>query len=86
MQYQTAYPYLPKDEIFKPHSLKKLFSVSEEEQNLSKAYANGSHNQLNFLVLLKVFDLLGYFPEINNIPDKIYLYIGCYDISAEICH
>lgn len=74
--FKTAYPRLPADELFKPYSMQKLFSISEEEKNLSKMYANGLHNQLNFLVLLKVFDFLTYFPKNHEISDKIYLYIG----------
>ena len=74
--FKTAYPKLSKDEIFKPYAMQKLFSISEEEKNLSKMYANGLHNQLNFLVLLKVFDFLTYLPNTYEISDKIYLHIG----------
>ena len=76
MDFSTAYPKLSADGFFKPYIMQKLFSISEEEKNLSKMYANGSHNQLNFLVLLKIFDFLTYFPNVHEIPDKIYLYIG----------
>ena len=76
INFKTAYPKLPENEVFKPYALQKLFSITEEEHHLSQMHVNGAHNQLNFLVLLKSFDFLNYFPDPHEIPDKVYHYVG----------
>ncbi len=65
----TAYPMLKTTLL--PKELEECFTPNEAELNFALRSANGKAGRLCFLVLFKSFQRLGYFPMINDAPEKL---------------
>lgn len=70
----TAYPMLKT--TLQQKELEQCFTPNEVEMNLALRSANGKAGRLCFLVLLKSFQRLGYFPMINDAPEKLIRHIA----------
>ena len=70
---RTAYPYFK--QLPSPDELAKLYSLTADELALAKRRAHLVPNQLSFLVLLKSFQRLGYFPHPEVVPDPVISHI-----------
>lgn len=66
---RTVYPRLKKR--FSSLELRDFYTPTEEEIYFVKSNANGGEPQLHLLVLLKTFQRLGYFPNIEAVPPEI---------------
>jgi hypothetical protein len=65
--------------------LKEYFTPSLQEVQIAYNAASGSGPVLSFLVLLKSFQRLGYFPFPEEIPGSIPMHIaGCMNFSKDI--
>jgi TnpA family transposase len=66
---RTAYPR------FKPHlsakELSEIYTPTQPEIELAYANARGTLTLVNFVVLLKCFQRLGYFPKFKDVPTTI---------------
>lgn len=71
---RTAYPRLKRIPAAK--ELKEIYTPTPEEVEFSYRAARGVENRLTLLVLLKVFQRLGYFPALHEIPGIIVSHIG----------
>ena len=76
---ETAYPRLKAHPT--PKELAAVYTPSPEELRLANVQAQRSAARIAFLVLLKTFQRLGYFPKIADIPgdcpphcDKLWLW------------
>ena len=70
---RTAYPYFK--QLPSPDELAKLYSPTADELALAKRRAHLVSNQLSFLVLLKSFQRLGYFPHPEVVPEPVIFHI-----------
>ena len=70
---RTAYPYFK--QLPSPDELAKLYSPTADELALAKRRAHLVPNQLSFLVLLKSFQRLGYFPHPEVVPEPVISHI-----------
>ncbi|MEO0808058.1 MAG: DUF4158 domain-containing protein, partial [Cyanobacteria bacterium J06643_4] len=70
---RTAYPYFK--QLPSPDELADLYSPTADELALAKRRANLLPNQLSFLVLLKSFQRLGYFPHPEVVPEPVISHI-----------
>ncbi|MGB7248735.1 MAG: DUF4158 domain-containing protein, partial [Phormidesmis sp.] len=70
---RTAYPYFK--QLPSPEELSELYSPTAEELALAKRRVRLVPNRLSFLVLLKSFQRLGYFPQPDVIPDAVIAHI-----------
>lgn len=66
---RTAYPRLKKS--FTDAELKEYYAPTEDEIYFVRNRANGDESQLHLLFLLKIFQRLGYFPPIEDVPEEI---------------
>lgn len=70
---RTAYPR------FKPNfsgvELEDVYSPTPEEADLSRASARGEGQFLDFILMLKSFQCLGYFPMPEEVPDAVVSHI-----------
>ena len=71
---ETAYPRL-KNHISAP-DLAAIYTPNLEELALAKQVTRGEVAHLGFLVLLKIFQRLGYFVPINQVPTAIIEHIA----------
>jgi len=89
---RTAYPRFATGRVLKEHELEQFYSLTPNELNYINKNIRGNQMQLNFAVQLKVFQRLGYFPEIKNVPsvviDHIKKYLGLfnYEITFQYKH
>lgn len=68
-----------------PKELKSFFTPTLKEIQLAYSAASGSEPLLSFLVMLKCFQRLGYFPYPDEIPDSIPLHIAaCLNVQGEV--
>lgn len=82
---RTAYPRFNKNIGIK--KLLKLYTPNLDEIKVSNKSAKGEMQVLNFSILLKSFQTLGYFPKINEIPTEIVKHLSIqFNISSEIIH
>lgn len=68
---KTAYPRFPKKRKIKPAELIRNYSLQPDEFNLIKLGAKTGKSRFNFALQLKTFQRLGYFIEIDKIPQEI---------------
>lgn len=71
---RTAYPRLPYH--LNNHELNDLYGLSASEQNFVTTEARKRDNQLVLAVLLKTFQNLAYFPNVDDIPSNIIAWIA----------
>ena len=70
---RTAYPYFK--QAPDPDELAELYTPTAAELALAKKRVNLVPNRLSFLVLLKSFQRLGYFPHPEVIPEGVITHI-----------
>jgi len=63
---RTAYPRFKRH--YTPNELGEIYTPTRIEINFALKVTTGEENYFNLLVLLKVFQRLGYFPQIADIP------------------
>ncbi|MBE9193783.1 Tn3 family transposase [Synechocystis sp. LEGE 06083] len=63
---RTAYPYFK--QVLSPEELAAFYTPTVEELVLARARVRRASNRLSFLVLLKSFQRLGYFPQSDVVP------------------
>lgn len=68
---RTAYPRFSKKRKIKPAELIRNYSLQPDELNLIKLRANTDKSRFNLALQLKTFQRLGYFIEIDRIPQEI---------------
>jgi TnpA family transposase len=79
---RTVYPRLKKR--FSSLELRDYYSPTEDEIYFVKNHANGDEPQLHLSVLLKIFQTLGYFPNIEDVPPEIVNYlIGALGLNSK---
>ncbi len=66
---RTAYPRFKR--YYTPNELKQIYTPTQDEIKFAYEHTKGENNFLNIIVLLKSFQRLGYFPDLNNIPPQI---------------
>lgn len=66
---RTAYPRFKR--YYTKCELKQIYTPTFEEKNFGLTHTSGETNYFNFIVLLKLFQRLGYFPELNDVPSQI---------------
>jgi TnpA family transposase len=80
---RTAYPRFKKN--ISSRELVQIYTPSHEEIEVAHKAAKGTMQVLNYLLLLKSFQRLGYFPKIDEIPIEIVKYIcSKLNISSDI--
>ena len=67
--HETAYPRIRSNVTEK--ELDEIYTPSEEDIKYSRRHTFNSISQLHFLVMLKAFQRLGYFPKIDHIDKPI---------------
>jgi Domain of unknown function (DUF4158) len=72
----TAYPYFK--QVPSPEELAALYTPTAEELVLARARVRPAPNRLSFLVLLKSFQRLGYFPQADVVPVAVIEHIHKY--------
>jgi hypothetical protein len=71
---RTAYPRFDKN--INSKSIIKFYTPNHEELELAHRIAKGQVQILNFIVMLKSFQRLGYFPKADDVPVEIVKYIS----------
>lgn len=66
---RTAYPRFPK--VFANNELQAWYTPDAEELPWAARFARGQSSRLGLLVLLKVFQQLHYFPNLDSIPATV---------------
>ena len=66
---RTAYPRFKR--YYTAEELKNIYTPTTEEKLYAGQHTNNPSNYLNFLLLLKTFQRLGYFPKLRTIPPAI---------------
>ena len=72
---RTAYPRFTTTHLNNNHQEWSAFTPTQAEKVLIQQWNRGQPLQLGFAVQLKVFQWLGYFPEIDTIPTTIVAHI-----------
>ncbi len=72
---KTAYPRFPKRKKISPIELDRSYSLQHNEISMINTAANTKKLQLNMAIQLKIFQRLGYFVEMNEIPSEIIVHI-----------
>ena len=70
---RTAYPYFKQSPS--PKELAELYTLTAAELDLAKRHVRSVPNRLSFLVLLKSFQRLGYFPHSEVVPEPVISHI-----------
>ena len=70
---RTAYPRFKR--YYTLNELREIYTPTPSEKALALANSAGQRNYFNFIVLLKTFQRLGYFPKLSSIPVPIVNYI-----------
>ncbi|MCH5584879.1 DUF4158 domain-containing protein [Shimazuella sp. AN120528] len=79
---RTAYPRLKKK--FTNDELRRIYTPTTKELSFVYAQSRGSINVINLTLLLKVFQRLGYFPKLEDIPESLVSYIrDCLHIKKD---
>ncbi|AJA46838.1 hypothetical protein CPAST_c07380 [Clostridium pasteurianum DSM 525 = ATCC 6013] len=71
---RTAYPRFDKN--INSKGIIKIYTPNHEEFELAHRIAKGQGQILNFIVMLKSFQRLGYFPKADDVPVEIIKYIS----------
>lgn len=66
---RTAYPRLKR--YFTPNELREIYTPIPSEKSFALSNTTGQRNYFNLIVLLKIFQRLGYFPKLSEIPAMI---------------
>jgi len=80
---RTAYPRFKSQATAK--ELAELYTPSASEINLAKSHVKSKRGLLRFLVMLKSFQRLGYFPLSSDVPPTVIHIRACLNLSANIC-
>lgn len=78
--YRTAYPRFHPNQKIKAKELDSDYSLTTDELRYIKENIRGDSLRLGFGVLLKVFQRLGYFPSLKEIPEAVIKHI-----TKQIC-
>ncbi len=70
---RTAYPRFKR--YYTHNELKQIYTPTSTEKKFGLEHTIGETNYLNIIVLLKVFQKLGYFPNLDEVPRQISEYI-----------
>ena len=70
----TAYPRLRSQ--VSQRELTEIYTPTAEELTLARQVTKGAVAQLGFLVQLKTFQRLGYFPALSDIPPRVVAHLG----------
>ena len=70
---RTAYPRFKR--YYTLNELRAIYTPTPSEKALALANSTGQRNYFNFIVLLKTFQRLGYFPKLSSMPVPIVNYI-----------
>lgn len=73
--YRTAYPRIHANKKFAPKELETYYSLTNVDLDFIKKNIRGDDLRLGFAVQLKIFQCLGYFPALAEIPQDIISYI-----------
>ena len=80
---RTAYPRFKR--YFTPKELGEIYTPTKSEIAFAYNTTNGQSNILNLVILLKVFQRLGYFPKLSDIPNLVLNHVRtCLKLSDEI--
>lgn len=71
---ETAYPRLKSG--VSARDLATLYTPSPHELTLAEQSTRGEYSHLSFLILLKTFQRLGYFPLLSQVPSAIVEHIA----------
>jgi TnpA family transposase len=72
---KTAYPRFPKRKKIKPDELNRNYNLQPDEINMINLTANKDKLRLNLAIQLKIFQRLGYFVDMADIPSEIITHI-----------
>ena len=72
---RTAFPRYSKRRKFKTSELNDLYTLTIEEIILMRKHARSNLTRMNFAIQLKVFQHLGYFISIPDVPNQIITHI-----------
>ena len=72
--HETAYPRIPSN--ISETDLVKIYTPEKDELEFIHKNAKTSSAKLGLIVLLKLFQRLGYFPDLNDVPFQIIQYIA----------
>lgn len=79
---RTAYPRFKINPTRK--ELKEIYTVTAEENQFAHSVARGSIPVFSFLIMMKCFQRLGYFPRPKDIPDAVISHIrSCLHLSDD---
>jgi hypothetical protein len=70
---RTAYPRFKKDPTRK--ELREIYTITTEESQFAHSVARGSIPVFSFLIMMKCFQRLGYFPRPKDIPAAVISHI-----------
>lgn len=80
---RTAYPRFPK--VFSTGELQACYTPDIEELEWGRRNTRGQSSRLGLLVLLKVFQQMHHFPNLDSIPVAVIDHVrACVDIGAEV--
>ena len=71
---RTAYPSLKKQ--LNEEELTALYSLSQKKMSLICQNANGNSQRLTFAVLLKTYQVLYYFPNLQSVPRQLKVFLS----------
>ncbi|MCP4473359.1 MAG: DUF4158 domain-containing protein [Gammaproteobacteria bacterium] len=72
---RTAYPRYSNRRKIKPKELSNFYTLTSEENSLMRKYARSDLSRINFAIQLKVFQNLGYFISLSDVPTPIVVHI-----------
>ena len=72
---KTAYPRFPKRRKIKPAELNRSYSLQPDEVAMINRAANKEKLRFNMAIQLKIFQKLGYFVDLDDIPSEIIVHI-----------
>lgn len=80
---RTAYPRLKRHPS--AAELHSVYTPSPVEIEFANSASRGDQHLLTLTVLLKVFQRLGYFPRLDEIPSRIVEHVaGCLGLSPDV--
>ena len=83
--HETAYPRIRSNVTEK--ELIELYTPSQEQLEFADRNTRGKIQKLGLLVLLKVFQRLGYFPMLQKIPQQVIRHIAnCASLEDAVVH
>ena len=83
--HETAYPRIRSNVMGK--ELDELYTPTQEQLEFADRNTRGSTQKLGLLVLLKVFQRLGYFPMMRDIPQLVIQHVArCAGLEESVSH